>query len=74
MALEPRIVKLESALIPQGRIICVPYCDACETPEAASARVGPCRPQDLVILLTQWHACNGWHGAYPITVYPRLGG
>jgi hypothetical protein len=74
MALEPRVVKLETALIPEGRTIVVPYCEACESPEAASARAGPCRPQDLVIMLTQWQACTGWHAPHPITVYPRFGG
>jgi hypothetical protein len=74
MALEPRVVKLETALIPEGRILVIPYCEACETPESASARAGPCRPQDLVILVAQWRPCNGWHPPYPITVYPRQGG
>jgi hypothetical protein len=58
MALEARVLKLETQLVPEAKVRVVEWFERCEPQEEAIKRAGEVGPDDLVIICATWLSCT----------------
>ena len=55
---DARLLRLESRISPQARVIVVDWFETCEPREAAIKRAGKVNPNDVLIVCSTWLRCT----------------